>query len=170
MVVEMFDDLFLFILQLHAERIEIGLLGRPESWILQSIMEYIINGVACVDLQFRPIGGQFTDNHYRTNCSLLLACVAYRYLCCHFCLRIVGIRFSRHTIVSDVYQRTDPQLHLAEDTRKAPHVLIFEIASVTPAIHLNSEFVTPLTHVFGHIELCWRHGVLAIAYTLSINP
>ena len=49
-VVEVFDGVTLIILQFHAEGIEIGFLGRPQSWILQCVMEYIVSGVAGVDL------------------------------------------------------------------------------------------------------------------------
>ena len=73
-------------------------------------------------------------------------------------------------IVGNVYQRAHPQLHLAEDARESPHVLILQIAAVAPAIHLDSQFVLALAQVFRHIKLCRRHGVLAVAHLLSVHP
>ena len=73
-------------------------------------------------------------------------------------------------IVGYMYQRAHPQLHLAEDAAQAPHILVFEITTVAPAIHLYGEFVLPLTQIAGHIKLCGRHGVLAIAHLLPIHP
>ena len=56
MVVEVLDGVTLFVLQFHAEGVEVRLLGRPKSGILQCVMEYIISGVAGVDLHFCHAG------------------------------------------------------------------------------------------------------------------
>ena len=73
-------------------------------------------------------------------------------------------------VVGNVHQRTDPQLHRAEDAAEAPVVLILQVASVAPAIDLHAEPVVALTNVRSDIELGGRHRILTISHPLAVHP
>ena len=101
---------------------------------------------------------------------LLLARVAECDVCRDKGLREVVVGHCRHMIVGDMCQRAHPQLHLAEDAGEPPHVLILQIAAVTPTVDLHSELVPAFTHEIRNVELCRRHGVLAIPHAPAVHP
>ena len=73
-------------------------------------------------------------------------------------------------VVGNMHQGAHPQLHLTEDARKAPHILIFQITAIAPTINLDSQFVLTFMQIPRHIKLGRRHGILTIAHLLSIQP
>ena len=100
----------------------------------------------------------------------LLACIADRNLGLDRELREVLVGDGLHLIVSDMHQRTHPELHLAEDTAQTPHILTLQVRAIAPAIDLDSELVAAFANVFRHVELRRRHRVLAVAHLLTVHP
>ena len=73
-------------------------------------------------------------------------------------------------IVPDEDIRPGPQPHAAEYAAAAPHILVFQIAAVGPAIYFHRQFVGAGAQVFGNVEFCRGHRVLAIAHLLPVYP
>ena len=73
-------------------------------------------------------------------------------------------------VVRDVGKRTDPKLHRTENARQSPHVLVFQITTVTPSVHLNCQTVGPFPEIGCHVKLGGRHGVLTIAHLPPVQP
>ena len=157
--------------QFNTARIEIGLLSRPQAGFVYQTgnlhMCSVANSKAFQESLLHP-AIDFKDGF--DVLDSLFACVANRDISRHSGLREISIRYSRYVIIGNMHQRTYPQLHLAEDTRKSPHILILQITAVAPAIHLYGEFIAALTHIFRHIKLCRRHRVLTIAHLLTVHP
>ena len=57
----------------------------------------------------------------------LLSCIAESDVGCYLSLREVCIGNGFHLIVSDMHQRTHPQLHRTEDATQSPHILALKI-------------------------------------------
>ena len=73
-------------------------------------------------------------------------------------------------IVPDEDIRPGPQPDAAEDAAAAPHILIFQIAAVRPAVYFNRQLVGSGTQEFRYVEFCRRHRVLAVADFPAVYP
>ena len=157
--------------QVDAERIEVGLLGRPEPGLADVMRHENADGVAGEDLAYLVCHRLAVDGESQAEVlGCFPACVAHEDGSPDGSLRVVGIGNSRHPVVADMHQGPYPQLHAAEDARQTPHVLVFKIASVAPAVHLDGQFVAAFAQVFSHVELRRRHRVLAVAHPLAVHP
>ena len=96
--------------------------------------------------------------------------VAYLHIGIDRSLGIICIRFCLHPIVGNMHQRAHPKLHRTEYAAQPPHVLVFEIAAVAPAIHFHCESVLALMQIFCDVKLSRRHGVLTIPHPLAVDP
>ncbi|MNV41149.1 hypothetical protein D3C71_1327770 [compost metagenome] len=73
-------------------------------------------------------------------------------------------------IISDVSLRFMLQRHVAENTAHAPHILIFQIAPVTPAQHHHRQTVAARFQHSGEIELGRQPAVLGVPHPLAVTP
>ena len=172
MVVEVFEDLFNRSgFQLNAERIEIRFLSRPQAWLVNGAGNDYMRCIACRQTFHEPLTHH--TFYFQDGFDVLdsfLAHIADGDVGSNCSFSKVLVRHSRHMIVGNMYQRAHPQLHAAEDTAQAPHILILQITAVAPAIHLDGQLIAALTDEFRHVELSWRHRVLAVTHLLSVHP
>ena len=114
MVVEVLHYAAFVVGQFDAERIEIGLLGRPKQGLFYLVCELDMSGVACSESLQSAFDGLPVDfqDCFKVLC-LLDAGIAEGDIGCHLSMREVSVGFGSHLVVGDVYQRTHPQLHFA---------------------------------------------------------
>ena len=114
MVVEVLHYAAFGVGQFDAERIEIGLLGRPKSWLINLVCELDMSSVACSESLQSSFDGLSVDfqDCFQVLC-LLGAGIAECDIGCHFSMREVSVGFGSNLVVGNVYQRTHPQLHFA---------------------------------------------------------
>ena len=156
MIVEVLRHVAFLVHQFDGERVEVGLLCRPQLGLVNKVSEPDVRCVArCKFFQLacNGLAIDFQDSLHLP--GALAGSVADGDVGCHLGLREVLVGHGGHTIVGDVHQRTHPQLHLAEDSRQPPHVLVLEVTAVAPAVNLNGEFVAALPDEFRHVKLGW---------------
>ena len=170
-VVKVFHKGSFVVDEFYAEGVEIGLLCRPEARLVEEVCELEACRVACnksFQCAFNCLAIELQDG-LQVLCRLS-AGVAEGDVGRYAGLREVLAGHGCHTIVGDVHQRTRPKLYAAKDARKPPHVLVFEVASVAPSIHLHGQSVAAFMQKTGHVELGRRHGVLAVAHFPAVQP
>jgi hypothetical protein len=62
------------------------------------------------------------------------------------------------------------EVDVSVDTAEPPHVLVFKITSVGPAVDFYGECIFVCLEVLGDIEFGWCHAVLAIANLSVVDP
>ncbi len=82
----------------------------------------------------------------------------------------ISRRLCLNRVINYVLQRTNPQLNRAIDATQSPHVLVFQVTAIAPAIHLHSQAIASCMEETGHVELSRRHRILAITHLLPIHP
>jgi len=60
------------------------------------------------------------------------------------------------------------EVDVSEDAAEAEHVLVFQIASIAPAVDLDGEEVFAGLEVLGEIEFGGTLGVFAIAHIFAV--
>ena len=171
MIVEVLRHVAFLVHQFDGERVEVGFLCRPQSGMVDDISEPDVRRVAgCKIFQLACNGLAVDFQDCLHFLGALAGSVADGDIGRHVGLREVFVGHGGHMVVGDMHQWAHPQLHLAENARKPPHVLVLQITAVAPAIHLHGEFVFALPDVFRHIKLGGRHRVLAVAHFLPIHP
>ena len=100
----------------------------------------------------------------------LLSCITDKDISSNRVFFIIIRRNGCDGVISNMNQRALPQLNRSEDTRKTPHILIFEIAAIAPSINFDSQTITSLFHKLRDVELSRGHRILAISYLLPIYP
>ena len=66
--------------------------------------------------------------------------------------------------------RSRHQIDIPVNTAQAEHILVFQIAAVTPAIHFDCQYVFTRLHILCNVELGIVVGTLAIPDFLTIDP
>ena len=61
-------------------------------------------------------------------------------------------------------------MHGSENTRKPPHILVFEVRAVAPTVNLHGKAVFALGNEFCDVKLGGRHRILAVTHQLAIDP
>ena len=152
-IVEVLDDSPLHILQLNAEWVEVGLLGRPQTWVFQR--EVQSNGSRVTSKKTLHIAHQLSSIHLEDHPQVFCCFLTYltkRDVGMNRCLTEIAVQVRSYLVVADMCLRSHPQLHRTEDARESPHVLIFQVATVTPAINLHSQFVLASLQILGHVK------------------
>ena len=62
------------------------------------------------------------------------------------------------------------QIDIAMDSAQPEHVLVFEIAAVAPAIHLNGYRVATFLHIGRYVKLGIVVRALAVTHALAVHP
>ncbi len=62
------------------------------------------------------------------------------------------------------------EIDIAVDAAQIPGVLIFQIASVAPTVHLDRQGVFTVFQEWSQIKFGRCHAALAVADALSVNP
>ncbi len=62
------------------------------------------------------------------------------------------------------------EVDVSVDTAEPPHVLVFKITSVGPAVDFDGECIFTCLEVLGDIEFPWCHAVLAVANLKAVDP
>jgi hypothetical protein len=62
------------------------------------------------------------------------------------------------------------EVDVSIDTAEPPHVLVFEITAVGPAVYFDGECIFACLEILGDIEFGWCHAVLAIANPSAVDP
>ena len=171
MIVEMLHHPTFPVPQFHAERIQVGFFSRPKLRILQHAVQLHQGRVA--DGQPFHGTGCLLPVQQKDGLQVLLRLstgIADEDAGLDRSPTVIRIRLGRHPVIGDMRQRTYPKLHGAENTGKPPHVLVFQIASVTPAVHLHGQSVPSRTQISGHVEFGRRHGILAVTDFLTVHP
>ena len=170
-IVEMFHHPALSVPQFHAEGIQVGLFRRPELRILQLTVQ--LNQRRVTGGQPFHGAGRLLPVQQKDGPQVLRrlpAGIAEEHAGFDGRPAVTGVRLGCHPVIGDVHQGAHPELHGAENAGKPPHVLVFQIAAVTPSVHFHGQLVPARTQIPGYVEFGRRHGVLAVADFLTIHP
>ena len=82
----------------------------------------------------------------------------------------VGIEHTLRTDVLNMSLGTGHQVHVAVNTGQAEHILVFQVGTVAPFVHLHGQGVIALFHVRRNAELGVVVGALAVTHLLAVHP
>ena len=159
------------VLQIHNQRIEIGMLGTPGTGIGNHLLEAHdavgrhLAGIA----HHQPVVGIVQLVSHRG----LFALTDSTHMHGQRQLAIpVGLPVERrhHLVVGNILLRRAVQIDIALDAAQPPHILTLEIRTRTPAIDLDGQHVLARFHTIGHIPLGRGLGVLVVAQQLAVEP
>ena len=83
---------------------------------------------------------------------------------------VLNLQIGFHREIPDAALRPGPDGDIAENSGETEHVLIFQIAAVAPAEHLNRNLVGTVLKEPGDIELAGEFRVLRITGHLAVDP
>ena len=151
---------------LYDERVEIRLLGGPETGVLQGCRLGVFQGRVGV------AGGAERAHLYLVGVEKLRRPVAVDSADREDGVPVVVEKPGLHHEVPDAVLRLRPERHIAEDARESEHVLILQIAAVAPLEDLDGEDVrlAGLVEVRRDVELARKLRVLGVADGLPVDP
>ena len=171
MIVEVFRYIAFIVKKLDTERIEVRLGSRPQAWIVDGVFKQSGDSISDSYIPHSALNVCSVDVQAYAHASRRFAShVAYLHIGGDRGLGVVGIRLCLHSIVGNMHKGAHPQLHRTEDSAQPPHILVFEIAAVAPAVYLNSKTVLSPVQIIRDVKLGRRHGVLAIPHPLAVHP
>jgi len=86
------------------------------------------------------------------------------------CILVVFIEIAPYEIITDVHLGRGKEKYISEDTAEAPHILVFQVAAVRPAVDFGGQQVLARLEVIGDVELSRRHASLAVPDPRAVQP
>ena len=174
-----FQDLTVAVLERQCEPVEVGRFRRPFGWIS--------NSCGKCDRGFRPSGNAGEcggEKRNRTRGAVRGhsrqkfdgfrrpgTVVVHADADAQVGVPVLRVQVSLDGEVANVERRRAEQVDVPVNAAEAPHVLVFQVAAVGPAVDLHGEHVFPLRfHVAGDVEFRRGHAALAVANALTVHP
>ena len=160
----------------HVNGVEVRRFGAPQFRLLQ--VKFHAALCRAVTIEYGFYGGlvhQRAVGMVERNLHYLLAFLRFAFAAkgqgnveCGFL--IVVAEFGGEIVVADAQLGHVVEIHIAEDTAHAEHILTLQIRTIAPAEHLHGQGVLALVQEVRQVKLGHVVGALRVAHVLSVEP
>ena len=179
------DDLTVIVLEGKDESVEVGRFGGPLMGISEFCLEQCELDIASLRIPFTTDGQDISDHRFIQNryCFLvvelgldgpsleILAAVVGDFGTDHHSgIDVAVVEVCLNKEIKDMDLWSSKEVDVSIDTAEPPHVLVFKITAVGPAVDFDGECIFARLEVLGDIEFGWCHTILAVADLSPVDP
>ena len=167
--------LSVFVLLHHSKGVQVGGFGRPQQGVVQrefglaSLHRIATQGYLASGLRHHLVLG-VADVQLELLASLEGRAVLHLHGHLHRSLFAGVGKDGLYLMMTHAHTGHIVQIHAAEDTAHAEHVLTLKIRAVTPAVNLHHQPVVAFLQIVGQVKLCHVVGTLCIAHIAVVHP